>query len=464
VKANADKNRNNSRDPVKPEFLPAVATARPVPALIEADVLETGFEAPRRMGLMIAFMTFGVFGLWSAVAPIEGAVHAMGVVSVKSYKKVVQHLEGGIVKEIRVQNGDTVKAGDVLLVLDSTQSAAQLEISNAQLVALSALEARLITERDNLDAIAFPQNLLASGAQAATEMAGQNRVFTTRKAAREGAVDVLNQRIGQLEARVTGLAAVRDSKLALAASFEDEVNDLQSLLAEGFADKLRLREVERSHALTSGEAADLAATIASTEIQVGETRLQIIQLQNEFQSEVATQLTETQSQLKDIRERVLAFGDIVARTEIRAPADGLVNNLQVHTAGAVVPGGAAIGEIVPQNEELIIEAQILPVDIDRVIAGQAATVRLSAFNTRTVPTMDAVVLGVSADSVLDQASGASYYNARIEINPDDLAQLVGLDLLPGMPAEVLISTGSRTFLQYLMHPLTNSMARAFIEE
>lgn len=454
--------------PAKAQHLPIAADGltgileRSVPA--QSYSLETGFEAPRRIGLTIAFLTFGVFGLWSVLAPIEGAVHAGGVINVKSYKKLVQHLEGGIVKEIRVQNGDAVASGDILLVLDPTQPSAQLEIVTAQLVALSALEARLIAERDNLASVAYPPALLGNNTQGSLEIAGQNQIFAARKNAREGAIAVLNQRISQLESRVVGLQAMRESKVALAASYADELSDLQALLDEGFADKLRVREVERSHAASSGESADLAATIASTEIQIGETRLEILQLQNQFQSEVVTQLADTQTQLKDARERVLALSDVLARTEVRAPVAGLVNGLYIHTEGGVIAPGSVIAEIVPQSEELIIEARVQVMDIDRVAVGQHANVRLSAFNSRTVPTLDGTVIGVSADAVFDETQGASFYQARVEIEPESIAALTELVLVPGMPAEVFISTGSRTFLQYLIKPLSNSMARSLIEE
>jgi len=456
---------NDDADRLMPDMAPtegALINAPALPGGVESP--ESSFEGPRRIGLTIAFMIFGVFGLWAALAPLEGAVHAGGVITVKSYKKDVQHLEGGIVRTILVQNGDVVAEGDVLLEMDSTQSSAQLEIMSAQLVALTALEARLIAERDNLDAVTYPASLAANNAQASVEIASQNQVFTARKNFREGAIAVLEQRIEQLESRVVGLQAVRESKLALAASYTDELNDLRSLLAEGFADKLRLREVERSHAVTSGEAADLAATIASTQIQIGETRLEIIQQQNQFQSEVATQLAEAQTKLKDTRERIRALTDVVTRTQVRATAAGVVNALQVHTEGGVIGPGSVIAEIVPQTEELVIESRVQPNDIDRVEAGQTATVRLSAFSRRAVPTLEARVIGVSADAIVEEATGASYYVARVEIDPASIQELVDMTLVPGMPAEVFIATGSRTFLQILTKPLSNAMARSFLND
>jgi len=426
--------------------------------------IETGIEAPRRIGITMALLVFGVFGLWSVTAPIDGAALAGGVITVKSYKKVVQHLEGGIVKELRVQNGDFVNEGDVLLLLDPTQTQAQLEIYSGQMLSLTALEARLVAERDNMDSVAYPQLLTNAGAKAEVETTAQNQIFRARKASREGSIAVLEQRISQLQQRVTGLNALQASKNTLADSFADELQDTRALLAEGFADKLRLRELERNHASLSGEAAELATTIASTEIQVGETRLQILQIENEFQSQVVDQLSQTQNQLKDTRERVNALTHIVERTEVRTPVAGTVTGLQFHTVGGVISPGYPIAEIVPQSDELVIEAQVQTIDIDRVSAGQEATIRLPTFNSANVPTLFGTVLTVSADAMQDQTTGAMFYLARVEIKPESMSDLQGLVLIPGMPAEVLITTGSRTFLQYLMKPLSNAVARSFIED
>lgn len=430
---------------------------------IEVHAIETSFETPKRYGLTIAFLVFGIFGLWSATAPMEGYAPAPGFVAVKSHKKVIQHLEGGIVKELLVQDGDVVNAGDVLLVLDPTQSLAQLEIFSGQMSALIALEARLIAERDGLAAIAWPEELPAEGT-ALDERRAQEQIFAARKAAHDGEVAILQQRIGQLESRVDGLMAVHESKSMLATSFADELADVRALLADGFENKLRLRDIERSHAQAVGEAAELTAQIATTEIQIGETQQQILQLQNELQREVTAHLAETQNELQDTRERVIALRDIVSRTEIRAPDSGVVNRMQVHTVGGVVPPGNPIAEIVPQGAELVIDSTLQLADIDRVAAGHEAMVRFSAFSSKSVPTLYGTVISISADAMADEKTGARFYTARIELNAESLAALEGLELVPGMPAEAFISTGSRTFLQYLMKPLSNSMARSFNED
>lgn len=426
--------------------------------------IETGIEGPRRIGITVAVLIFGVFGLWATLAPIDSAAYATGIVRVRSYNKLVQHFEGGIVQEIRVQNGDVVDAGEILLVIDPTQALAQLDSLRTQQLALAAVEARLRAEQQGLDAIAWPGDLRDAGTEGQREMDTQNIIFTTRKNTREGADAVLEQQIDQLESRLDGLRALRESKQTLARSFEEELNDFRPLLEEGFTDKQRLRELERNHALQAGDVADLTANIATTEFQIGETRLKILQQQHQFQDEVANELAEVQVQLKDVRERVTALTDVVSRTEVRAPIAGVVNGLQVHTEGGVINAAAPIAEIVPMDDELVIEANISPSDIDRVAVGQEATVRLPAFNSKAVPTLFGTVLGISADAMQNRDTGQSYYVSRIQLTPESLANLEELVLVPGMPAEVLITTGSRTFLQYLMKPVTNSLAKSFRED
>jgi epimerase transport system membrane fusion protein len=421
-------------------------------------------DTPMRVGLLIIFLVFGIFGVWAAVAPIEGAAHAPGIVVVKTYKKLVQHLEGGIVSEILAQNGDYVSAGEPLLILDNTQPLAQLEITNSQFVALKAIESRLIAERDEHSAVIYPDSLTRGELNASEEMSAQTQIFQARKAANEGAIEVLEQRIEQLHSKRVGLHALKTSKETLAASYAEELVDVRELLSQGFSDKTRVRELERSHALSSGEAAELTASISTTEIEIGEARLQILQRRREFLNEVVNQLGETQTNLKDVLERTTALRDIVSRTVVRAPAAGVVNGMQIHTVGGVVGPGQPIVDIVPQTEELIIEARVSPLDIDRVTEGQSVMIRFSSFGRGSVPTIFGTVLNLSADALLDQNTGASYYQARIEVTAEGIADLGSLTLMPGMPADTFIATGSRTFLQYLFKPFTNAMARSFIED
>jgi membrane fusion protein, epimerase transport system len=418
---------------------------------------------PKRIGLLIFFLVFGVFGVWASVAPIDGAAHASGVVTVRSNKKVIQHLEGGIVRQILAQNGDVVAAGDPLMILDNTQSMAQLEIGNTQYVALKALEARLVAERDGLEQVVYPASLLHADSDAQAEIDIQNQIFEARRNALRGSVTVLEQRIEQLQSRLGGMRALRESKVELSESFAEELDEVRELLAEGFSDRNRLRELERNASRLRGEAAELTAAISSTEIEIGETRLQILQQEREFQNDVVTQLSDTQTRLRDVSERLTALRDVVSRTVITAPDSGIVNGLQIHTIGGVVNPGTPIAEIIPQADELIIEARVSPVDIDRVAVGQHTNIRFSSFSN-AVPNIDGRVIHVSADAFVDQQSGMSYYTVRIEVTPDGLAELGNLVLVPGMPAEVFISTGARTLVQYMMKPVTSALARSFIED
>lgn len=425
--------------------------------------VETSMETPRRVGMIIFLLVFGFFGGWAALAPLDGAAHAPGSVMVRSNKQLVQHFEGGIVKELRVSNGDVVAAGQPMIILDNTQPMAQLEIAEGQYIALLALEARLIAERDGLDRVTYPDEISARGRDAASEIASQDQLFRVRRASLAGSVEVYEQRIEQLQSRLGGMRALQQAKQELADSFAEELVDVRALLSEGFADRNRLRELERNGASLRGEAAELTAAISSAGIEIGETRLQILQLEREFQNEVASELAETQTRLKDINERIIALSDIVSRTVIAAPVAGIVNGMQVHTIGGVVPQGQPIAEVVPMSDELIVEARVSPMDIDRIAVGQPATLRFSAFSS-AVPNIFGEVINVSADAFTDQNTGMTYYTARVEVTPEGMANLDGLTLVPGMPAEVFITTGSRTFLQYLMKPISNALARSFIED
>ncbi len=434
------------------EFLPA-----------QEPKANTSIKTPVRIGLTIFALVFGVFGGWAALAPIDGAAYAVGEVKVESQNKSVQHLEGGIIAEILVGNGDLVEAGQPLIHLDRTQPQAQLEVAYTQHTANLVREARLVTERNRADAIEWPPVLDRDDPATREEIEAQTEIFAARKAALEGNIEVLQQRIGQLENRVVGMRAMRESRNLLAESYQAELNDTRSLLEEGFSDRIRLRELERNYANFSGEAAELAANIASTEVQIGETRLQILQIEKDFRNEVAAEFAETRTNLNDLEERIVALEDVVARTVIRAPDGGYVAGMQTHTLGGVISPGMIIANIVPKDDELVIEAQVSPNDIDRVALNQFANVRFSAFGSMT-PTISGEVTNLSADSFQDQNTGISYYVAEIKVAPESLDGLGGLVLMPGMPAEVFITTGARTFLQYLFKPFSDAVARSFRED
>ena len=440
------------------DSLAQITTEKEIPVVIDD-------RSVRNIGIIILICTFGILGTWGYLAPIDSAALAPGYVTVKSHRKTVQHLDGGIVSKLLAKDGDVVKKGDVLLILDGTEVKAQLEILRGQYITLSAQLARLKAERDQQDQIRFPDNLKdLSNPHIAEARQGENQIFIARKSTYQGEISVLKQRISQLNSKIKGLQGQRSSKQVLMKSYGEEAHDLKELLAEGFADKQRLRDIERSYALVTGEIAELTSEIAGNEMQIGETKLQILQLQKKFQEEVAGKLGEVQAQLYDVAQRLAATKDKVARIEIKSPANGRVLGLSVHNVGGVILPGKPILDIVPQKEELIIDAMVSPIDIDRVRVGLLAEVRFSAFKQALTPKVQGKVINLSADRLIDEKSGSPYYLAQIELTPDSYAKLGNLELLPGMPAEVLINTGERTVFEYLMQPITNAFARAFIED
>ncbi len=439
---------------------------RPAPLTTDnGTTIVTDDSSIRAIGIIILVVTLGILGGWGYLAPIDSAALAPGFVTVKSHRKTIQHLDGGIVSKLLAKDGDIVNEGDVLLILDGTEVKAQLEILRGQQITLEAQLARLIAERDQLNQIIFPNDLQnVSDTHIAEARQGETQIFNARKNAYQGEISVLNQRANQLTSKIKGLDGQRRSKQELIKSYGEEAHDLKELLAEGYANKQRLRDVERNYENATGEVASLTAEIASSEIQIGETKLQVLQLQKKFQEEVAAKLGETQSQLYDVTQRLVATNDKVLRTVIRSPAGGRVLGLSVHNLGGVISPGKPILDIVPQQEELIIDAQVSPLDIDRVSVGLLAEVRFSAFKQAITPKMQGKVINLSADRLTDEKTGAPYYQAQVELTPESYEKLGDLELVPGMPAEVFINTGERTVFEYLMQPISNAFARAFIED
>lgn len=419
----------------------------------------------RLIGVIILLVAFSLFALWSYWAPIDGAALASGVITVKSHRKTVQHLDGGIVHQIFVKDGDIVREGDILLTLDGTEARSQLEVLRGQSITLSAQLARLEAERDRKARIEFPDNLSRlDDSRVAEARTSETELFSARRVAFEGQISVLKQKINQLSTQIVGIKGQRQSKQALSESYGEEAKDLKELLAEGFADKQRLRDTERNHASNSGDIASLTSQIAAAEIQIGETKLEILQLEKKFQEEVSEKLSEVQSQLFDVNQRLAATADKVSRIEIKAPVGGRVMGLAIHTQGGVVMAGSPILDIVPQQEDLIIDARVSPLDIDRIRLGLVAEVRFSAFKQALTPTTEGKVIHISADRFVDEKADAAYYQAEVELTPESLQKLKNLELVPGMPVEVMIRTGERTVVEYLMQPITDAFARAFRED
>lgn len=427
--------------------------------------VETDDKPIRIIGLMVLLSTLGVFGAWAYLAPIDGAALAPGFVAVKSHKKTVQHLDGGIVSQLLVKDGDIVKQGDLLLTLDGTENKAQLEIARSQFITLSAQVARLEAERDGKPVVVYPDALDdAADLRIVEAKRAENQLFAARKNAHEGEMAVLTQRLGQLNSKIAGLKGQRSSKQELVASYSEEAADLKELLAEGFADKQRLRDTERNSIMNKGEIASLSSEIATGQIQIGETKLEILQLERKHQEDVAAKLSEAQTGLYDVNQRMLATKDKVVRIDIKAPVSGRVMGMAMHTVGGVILPGHTILDIVPQQDELIIDAQVSPLDIDRVSIGLVAEVRFTAFKQAVTPVIEGKMIGLSADRLIEEKTGTPYYQAEIELTPESYQKMAHLELIPGMPVEVLIKTGERTAFEYLTKPIGNAFARAFIED
>jgi epimerase transport system membrane fusion protein len=429
-----------------------------------SNTLPVDDKPVRRIGYLMLLVTFGLFGGWAALAPLDSSALAPGVVTVKSYRKTVQHLEGGIVRELRVHDGDLVKAGDVLLVLDNTQARSEVETTRSQLIAALQLQARLEAERDGLpEPVAVPA-LDPTDPRVQEARDSEARIFQTRRTSLLGEIGLQEKTIGQIEEQIRGLKAIIASKQMLAASYQEEIVDLRALLAEGYVDKQRLREQERSLSRLQTEVAESQSGIAQARVNIDEARLKILQLKKAFASEVAGLLGDARTKVYELRERLATLQDRDQRTDILAPESGMVMGMTVHTLGAVVSPGTALLDIVPANEELIVEAQVSPMDIDRIALGKLADIRFSAFKSSTTPVIEGRLVQISADRLINKDTGTAYYLARVALTDKGRQTLGNLTLVPGMPVEVLVNTGARTLLQYLMQPASNVFARSLIED
>ncbi len=426
--------------------------------------LPTSDRRSRFIGFLIVFVTFGIFGTWATFAPLESAALAPGVVTVQSYRKTVQHLEGGIVRELLARDGDMVSAGDPLIILDDTQLRAEYGMTRSQLVAAQAMEARLAAERDGLEAIDFSRMLESDSERAREARQSETQIFNARRGSRLGEISVLQKRIGQLNEQISGLQSMIATKRSLEKSYSGEIGELTELLSEGYVDKQRLLEQERKLGMLRAEIADHQSDITRTKLQISETELQIVQLNKDFSSEVVGQLAEVQTRVFDLQERIAALQDRINRIVIRAPEDGMILGMRIHTVGGVVSPGTPLLDIVPSVSDLIVEAQVSPIDIDRVSVGKKADIRFSAFKNATTPEIEGKVVQISADRLMNEQTGMPYYLARVSLTKEGVRSLGALKLQPGMPAEVLINTGDRTMLQYLMQPATDAFARSMIED
>jgi epimerase transport system membrane fusion protein len=378
------------------------------PAGLSVPALPVNDLPIRRISYAMLFVTFGLFGSWATFAPLDSAALAPGVVTVKRYRKTVLHLEDGTIKAIYVHGGDQVAAGDVLLELDGTQALAELERVRSQLIASVALGSRLVAERDGLDALDFQQDAATTDPRVLEAQQNEAQVFQARSSARLGETGVLQKRVVQLDEQIRGLHTVIAGKQKESAFYGDEVDDLSALLKEGFVDKQRLREQQRNGVRLLPEIAELRSSIAGARLPIGETELQIMQLNKDFIAEVVTQQSEVQTNIFDLNERFAAVAERAQRIRVRAPEAGMVLGMQVYTVGGVIAPGTPLLDLVPASEDLVVEAQIAPIDIDRIGLGKSADVRFSAFNSSTTPVIEGRLAQISADRLITEQTGVPY--------------------------------------------------------
>jgi len=401
---------------------------------------------------------------WALVTAIAGAVVAPGVLVVDTNVKKVQHPLGGIIKELLVQEGDFVKAGQVIARLDDTEARSNLLIHVARNDELLARQARLEAELSGADQIVFPPQLTKRSTDPGVKLLlpGQQHLFEIRREAREGQKAQLRERITQLKQEVVGLEAQATAKQTEIELIRKELDGIASLWQKNLVQYNRLVALKRDLAEAEGDSGQLASSIAESKNKIAETELQILQVDQDLRSEVSKELTTLRADLAVCTEQKIAAEDIFSRIEIRAPRDGIVHNLSVHTVGGVVEAGEELMEIVPTNDTIEVLAKIPPEAIDQVHVGQTAFLRIAAFDQRTTPEIDGTVTIISADLVQDTKTNERYYSARIAIPPQRLQEL-GLTLLPGMPVEACIRTDGRTVISYLVKPLSDQIKKAFRE-
>lgn len=420
------------------------------------------------VGLMLMFLLFGVIGLWACLWPLETGAIAPGRVMAESNRKDIAHLEGGIIKEILVKDGDAVKTGQALVRLDPTNAKAHNEQVLSQYLTAKAAEARLIAERDGKSAVTFPDEYLSqenANAKVKDTLETQRRLFATRHEALNGQIDVLNQKIAQSGEEIRGLKEQISAASTQIGLLNEEIKTVGDLVKSGNAVKSRLLALQRQQADLVGQRGNAQAMVSRANQTINESKISIINAKNDFSKQVESELKDTQVQLATLEEQARATTDVAKRVEVTAPIDGTVTALAVHTIGGVVQPGETLLSIIPSGDRLIVEARVNPQDIDVVHEGLKAQVKLTAYKTRYLHPVEGKVLTVSADRVDDKATNQSYFVARVAIDPSELSALgPSIKLSSGMPADVLIVTGTRTMLSYIVRPIRDSFGHAFHDQ
>jgi HlyD family secretion protein len=423
------------------------------------------YLAELRTAFRVLIISGSVAGGWATLVPLSGAVVLPGTLVVESSVKKVQHLTGGVVADIAVRDGMHVEAGSLLVRLDETQVRANGQMLVNQLDQVRMRGARLVAERDGAPEIRIPETFTArmSDPGIAQLVASEISQFNARASARRGQTEVLQSNIGQFKEQVAGLESQIASKTSQLSIIAGELTGVQELYAKGLVPLTRLTTLQREVARLEGERGQSTSAIAETKAKAGQAQLQIVKVDQDFRTEVLKDLRETQDKEAELTEKNVAAQDQLQRIDIRAPVTGTVNQLSIHTIGGVVKPGDVILEIVPDSDELQIEARLPPNEIDQVRRAQTAFMRFSAFNQRTTPQVEGAVSYVSADLSRDAQTNTTYYTVRVTLPGDERRRLGEVKLIAGMPVEVFLQTGSRTMMSYLFKPITDQFRRMFNE-
>ena len=412
-------------------------------------------------GLTLLFVVFVICGGWMAFAPLQSSSVAIGEVSADTEKKVVQHFEGGTISEILVKEGTVVKKGQVLIKLDVLQTKAQLDASKRQYMDSLATFARLVAQRDDLDSIKFSQEVTNSNI-----IQDQENIFYTTTRSLKDQKNISQQRVVQLRNQISGLKSLNEVRKNRIKSLNDELKEWEDLYAQKLVDKIKIRDIKREINSLNGDIASNSADISKLGEQINEIKTQQLLSEKEYRNKVLDQIVQVKNNMSDLKSKIDSFEDIISKSDITAPTSGVVVGLKANTEGAVIRPGADILEIVPENSDLIVIARVQITDIDKVKIGLFADIRFSAFNLKNAHVIEGKIIYVAADRFTDEATGEPYYEAKIKVTPEGVAQLkeFGFKLLPGMPAEVMINIGERTPLSYLIKPFTDMISRGFNEE
>lgn len=428
--------------------------------------LTRAFEGELKIGLRVLVIGVGIVGGWACFVPLSGAVIVLGTLVVESDLKKIQHPAGGVVASIPVRDGMHVREGDVLLRLDETQLRANAQVLTQQLDQTRVRLARLMAERDGLDQPQLPHEMASrSGDNDIGRLwASEISLFNSRTLARRTAKDLLRSHIGQLGEQISGLDAQVKSKAAQHELISGELEGVEGLYQKGLVPLTRKTSLQREAARLDGERGQVVAAIAEAKSKISEAELQVIKVDHDFRNEVTKDIREAQDKEAELVEKSTAAQDLLRRVDLRAPTNGIVHQLSVHTVGGVITPGEVVMEIVPESDDLQIEARLPPQEVDHVRNGQRAYIRFSAFNQRTTPQLEGLVSYVSADLNHDRQknpNAGTYYTVRVTLPPSERRRLGGLELVSGMPVEVFLQTGSRTMMSYLLKPITDQLLRTF---